>query len=211
MPKPKIVQQALFGTNAIYLDMSGKRMVLCLGCAEWRRHEAKGLCGPCYRKTPARVVAQREAVRRYSQTTNGAAKQKQWARSERGRASAKGRKARYRSKPEVQHRERLYRIEYKQRPYAKKAATLREIARYRKLGGVNYRRRAWFLAARDGWRCNTARGWGCGKDLSDCAFEVDHIHPVARADSYVGCDINEDANLQLLCPKCNGRKGDKVG
>ena len=41
-------------------------------------------------------------------------------------------------------------------------------------------------------------------------MEIDHIHPRNHADTYRGADINELANLQLLCGPCNRPQGYKV-
>lgn len=57
------------------------------------------------------------------------------------------------------------------------------------------------------WKCQ----W-CGVDTprekrgtyEDCAPELDHIIPLSRGGSHTY------ANVQCLCRKCNGRKGDKI-
>ena len=57
----------------------------------------------------------------------------------------------------------------------------------------------------------------CGKihESSD-TLTVDHIHPVARMESYIGVrdgwpdGINSYANLQLACRSCNSAKGDRL-
>ena len=41
-------------------------------------------------------------------------------------------------------------------------------------------------------------------------LQLDHIHPISKADLYQGEDINEDSNLQLLCKSCNCSKGDSL-
>lgn len=52
------------------------------------------------------------------------------------------------------------------------------------------------VAVRDGGRCC----W-CGSEEN---IEYDHIFPVSRGGK------TEEENLQLLCKKCNSRKGDSV-
>ncbi|MCY3635505.1 MAG: HNH endonuclease signature motif containing protein [bacterium] len=78
------------------------------------------------------------------------------------------------------------------------------------LGGKRPRRYAPLLAERDGLVCGI-----CGGDVSPEAFaagefHVDHKHPVARAQTYLGNDINELSNLQLAHPSCNISKQDAL-
>ena len=46
-------------------------------------------------------------------------------------------------------------------------------------------------------------------DSWDDQLQVDHIHPLAKEDSYIG-DINEFENAQLLCKTCNVKKYDRM-
>jgi len=43
----------------------------------------------------------------------------------------------------------------------------------------------------------------CKKDLRETGYHLDHIIPISRGGK------NDDANVQLLCPKCNMRKSAK--
>ena len=54
------------------------------------------------------------------------------------------------------------------------------------------------LGVRQGGRCA-----GCGRDLRVVGYHVDHVVPLARG------GLNVVGNLQLLCPGCNLRKGDR--
>ena len=51
---------------------------------------------------------------------------------------------------------------------------------------------------------------GCGDLVRLVDFELDHIHPVSKADTYTGDDINEIDNRQLLCGNCNNVKGNNT-
>lgn len=52
------------------------------------------------------------------------------------------------------------------------------------------------LAVKQRYRCN-----GCGRNLWVTGYHVDHVVPLARGGR------NEVGNIQLLCPRCNLRKG----
>jgi 5-methylcytosine-specific restriction endonuclease McrA len=43
----------------------------------------------------------------------------------------------------------------------------------------------------------------CGTTAARAVLEIDHIHPVSKGGT------NEFSNLQLLCRRCNRRKGDR--
>lgn len=47
---------------------------------------------------------------------------------------------------------------------------------------------------------------GCGLESNLSNVHVDHIHPVARKDTYKGKDINEPINLTAACADCNMAK-----
>jgi 5-methylcytosine-specific restriction endonuclease McrA len=53
------------------------------------------------------------------------------------------------------------------------------------------------VAVRDGGRCRA-----CGATLSQSAMHFDHIIPYSR-----GGSSTDPANVQLLCARCNLRKG----
>ena len=54
-------------------------------------------------------------------------------------------------------------------------------------------------------RCNAPCGEdGQGREFPIDIFEIDHIRPRSKG----GPDV--DKNLQLLCPTCNGRKGNRT-
>ena len=55
------------------------------------------------------------------------------------------------------------------------------------------------LLVTQNWRCNH-----CVKDLRVLGYHVDHVLPIAKGGT------NNADNLQLLCPKCNLRKGARV-
>ena len=75
----------------------------------------------------------------------------------------------------------------------------RTAQRQRSVGGQKPRRFAPDLAERDGgWLC-----FYCDALLLGADYHVDHKHPLSRADTYPGDDINELANLALSCPHCN--------
>lgn len=44
----------------------------------------------------------------------------------------------------------------------------------------------------------------CKVDFSDTGYHIDHIIPVTRG------GMNDPSNLQLLCPTCNRKKGNKT-
>lgn len=53
------------------------------------------------------------------------------------------------------------------------------------------------------WEAQAARCNGCGCDLNESGYHVDHVEPIAKGGS------NGPENLQLLCPTCNLSKGTK--
>jgi hypothetical protein len=67
---------------------------------------------------------------------------------------------------------------------------------------------------RQGWKCNIC---GCRLKYSErhefdaVVGHIDHIHPYSKKDTYPNGrrNINEDSNLQALCPKCNLNKDAK--
>ena len=56
------------------------------------------------------------------------------------------------------------------------------------------------LAVSQRYRCV-----GCTRDLRVVGYHVDHVVPLARG------GLNVRGNIQLLCPRCNLRKGVRVG
>lgn len=53
---------------------------------------------------------------------------------------------------------------------------------------------------------NKCRYCGCKLESNLSNVHVDHIHPVARRDTYKGLDINEPLNLTAACVDCNKSK-----
>ena len=80
------------------------------------------------------------------------------------------------------------------------------------MGGQGYRRHRRVLEMVHGPICQLC---GAMHESSD-TMHVDHIHPVSKAESYIGVregwpdGINSYANLQLACPGCNVAKGDRM-
>jgi 5-methylcytosine-specific restriction endonuclease McrA len=56
------------------------------------------------------------------------------------------------------------------------------------------------LLVAQGWQCASP---GCRRHLTVYGYHVDHIVSIARGGS------NTRENIQLLCPRCNLRKGSK--
>lgn len=84
------------------------------------------------------------------------------------------------------------------RPCEKPARAAAAANRRKKVRGSYTAKDVEALALRQGKRCR-----GCGRHLSVTGYHVDHIRPIAKG------GLNVAGNLQLLCPRCNLRKGSK--
>jgi len=67
---------------------------------------------------------------------------------------------------------------------------------------------------RQKWRCNfcsVSLKFNKHSPWKGEIAHIDHIHPFSKKESYINgaININEIANLQALCPKCNISKKDK--
>lgn len=78
------------------------------------------------------------------------------------------------------------------RPYALRASVTKEVTHYRT---ADWRARRVRILIRDAYRCRA-----CSKVAYGVRAHVDHIVPFESG----GTD--DDANLQVLCQSCHGRK-----
>ena len=67
---------------------------------------------------------------------------------------------------------------------------------------------------RQNWKCNICHcrlKYSIQHKFEAKVGHIDHIHPFSKRDSYPNgrCNINEDNNLQGLCPDCNLKKNKK--
>ena len=84
-----------------------------------------------------------------------------------------------------------WKAEYQARTNEKRGATFSTL-----------RKKAPQIVLRDGsWDCHY-----CGVDVRD-NFQIDHVHPICKADTYPGEHISELANLVICCGPCNRSKG----
>lgn len=77
--------------------------------------------------------------------------------------------------------------------------------RWSKVSGHSYQRHKRVLELAYGSLCQL-----CQQEFDLDDLQVDHIHPIAKMDTYAGDDIHEYVNLQLLCKPCNISKGDRI-
>ena len=76
------------------------------------------------------------------------------------------------------------------------------------------RQQRYNVLKRQKWRCNQCAEilkFNSKSDWDGKVGHIDHIHPYSKRNSYPNGEehINEDSNLQGLCPKCNLSKGKK--
>jgi len=87
-------------------------------------------------------------------------------------------------------------------------------ARAKKVSRIIKPKQRYAVLKRQGWKCNECAevlkynkrsGW------EGEVAHIDHIHPFSKRETYPNGieNINEDCNLQALCPKCNKIKSNK--
>ena len=203
----------------------GMRVCSVAGCG--KRHYAKGLCRPCYGRTPQKLAQVREAQRVRRQDPAVIAHERAYDEARRAptrrvkpepktleqrRAEKREYQRLRRQAQEVRARERTYDAVRRQCPDVQQREKKYRAGRYSRdpvqgLADAHTRRAR---KAATGGRFSKAE-WaailaaynhtcpGCGK--TDVKLTVDHVLPVSR-----GGTSNAD-NLQPLCLSCNSRKG----
>lgn len=83
-----------------------------------------------------------------------------------------------------------------------------------KLSRYISRDKRYSVCKRQGWKCNfcnTKLKWDKNSTWDGEIAHVDHIHPYSKRATYQNgeININEDANIQALCPSCNLSKSKK--
>ena len=126
---------------------------------------------------------------------------------------------RRRDNPEVRERENAQRRERRADPEVRKRENAQERKRNRRryLTDPEYSKKqsrrqgtrqmmfrrivADVIAERDGWVCAH-----CQTPLDNENHHIGHRHRVSQQDTYPGDDVNELANLILICPSCSRTK-----
>lgn len=177
------------------------------------RHVANGACVMCQklrrRDTPKRPAKARK--QKPEDKEKRAAWHREYRKSEAYRAWASGRgkevRARYyrQNKAKMQAAMEAWKDENRER-YRRKATEwaranrdrIREVRHNRRAAGRVPKGQVRKLLVLQEWRCVY-----CAADLAQTRYHVDHIVPIALGGT------NAADNLQILCFKCNGRKGAK--
>jgi len=190
----------------------------CRKCGAQDRYNADGRCRPCNRKnvrnwreTNPEKNAQNGRNWREANPGKNAEKARKWREANPERAVELGRKYRKANPEKVNENARKW-----QKANPEKAAEIRrnwKKANPESVRLITHNRRAKVkgnggtLSKGIVKRLMTLQkgncACGCGASLKETGYHLDHIMPIALG------GLNDDANVQLLTPSCNLRKGAK--
>ena len=200
---------------AAALDNSHPNRRRCIPCSDANRRKIAREWARKARTRPDVKAYEREYQREYQQRPEAQARRREWQREYSRQPAVKERRRLYNQRPEVQDRnrkrdrdryperadamreyKRCWVVEYSQRPEVRKRRAERQRLRKPWDGSVTAESVAAILEAQGG-RCAA-----CRSDIRS-GYHMDHIMPMARGGE------STLANLQLLCPRCNSKKGAK--
>lgn len=171
-------------------------------------------CRPCadqWHTSPERKAINSQRVKDWK--AKKAASDAEWVQKEKDKAAERARQKR--EDPEYRKIVNARTREYQNEQYANNhewQAKAKRKSRVRRqiLGGRKPRRYWPILLERDGPFCGICGGYITSDAFTAGEFHVDHKHPVALAQTYLGHDINDLSNLQLAHPSCNISKQDEL-
>ena len=189
------------------------RNIYCTVCGKYEKHYAKEMCSKCYSRHNYLKNKDRHSKRgkvNYRKNKEPVLKRsKEYYYKNKEYYNEKGRQWYKANKDKHNARAKIW----AQNNREKRRASHRK---WYKNSGRGYRKNKKTLAKRFGLKCqlrNEQRMFiGCGvqEDYPYDQLHIDHKWPVSLTDSYPGNDINEIANLQLVCQSCNSKKSNKL-